>query len=78
VDKYLSQLGLDSPDDTPPSFTAPLIVRQYVVMAKQARAIGRRHPEKMGNALSLARMYMREARKEYDDALIKRIYAENK
>ena len=52
------------------------LAKQYVVMAKQARTIGRLYPSQRKTSLELAKAYMRLARSAYNTFLICSIYGE--
>jgi hypothetical protein len=53
-----------------------LMTKQYVIMARQARSIGRLYPERRQYSFDVARTYMRCARTAYNTFLISAIYSE--
>jgi hypothetical protein len=63
-------------DRTQPGYKYLLLTKQYVVMARQARAIGRLYPSRRGTSYEVARTYMRLARSAYNTFLITAIYSD--
>lgn len=51
-----------------------LIAKQYVIMARQARTIGRMFPDRKQYSFDVARTYMKLARRAYNTFLITAIY----
>lgn len=51
-----------------------LTAKQYVIMARQARAIGRLYPQRKEYSYGVARAYMKLARRAYNTFLITAIY----
>jgi hypothetical protein len=61
-------------DRTQPGYNYLLLTKQYVVMARQARAIGRLYPSRADTSKQVAATYMRLARSAYNTFLITAIY----
>ena len=51
-----------------------LLAKQYVIMAKQARTIGRLYPQRRQYSFDVARTYMKLARYSYNTFLITAIW----
>lgn len=63
-------------DHTHPGSKYLVLTKQYVIMARQARTIGRLYPSQRKTSFEVAKVYMRLARSAYNTFLISAIYGD--